>query len=51
MNKKPIIGGIILSIIIPAMIIVGAKINPDNPENDEIDGSRGLEYSHGRPEL
>ena len=35
MNKKPIIGGIILAAII-GMVFVGAQINPDNPENDEV---------------
>ena len=34
MNKKPIIGGIILAAII-GVVFVGAKINPDNPENEE----------------
>ena len=32
MNKKPIIGGIILAAII-GVVFVGAEINPDNPEN------------------
>ena len=35
MNKKPIIGGIILAAII-GVIFVGAQINPDNPENEEV---------------
>ena len=35
MSKKPIIGGIILVIII-GVVFVGAKINPDNPENEEV---------------
>ena len=35
MSKKPIIGGIILAAII-GMVFVGAKINPDNPENGEV---------------
>ena len=35
MNKKPIIGGIILVTII-GVIFVGAQINPDNPENEEV---------------
>jgi len=34
-NKKPIIGGIILAAII-GVIFVGAQINPDNPENGEV---------------
>ena len=38
MNKKPIIGGIILAAII-GMIFVGAEINPDNPENTKIEDS------------
>ena len=35
MNKKPIIGGIILVAII-GVVFVGAQINPDNPENGEV---------------
>ena len=35
MNKKPIIGGIILAAII-GVVFVGAEINPDNPENGEV---------------
>ena len=35
MNKKPIIGGIILAAII-GVIFAGAQINPDNPENGEV---------------
>ena len=35
MNKKPIIGGIILAAII-GVVFVGAQINPDNPENEEV---------------
>ena len=35
MNKKPIIGGIVLAAII-GVVFVGAEINPDNPENGEI---------------
>ena len=35
MNKKPIIGGIILASII-GVVSVGAQINPDNPENGEV---------------
>jgi len=34
-NKKPIIGGIILAAII-GVVFVGAEINPDNPENGEV---------------
>ena len=34
MSKKPIIGGIILAVII-GVVLVGAQINPDNPENQE----------------
>jgi len=33
-NKKPIIGGIILAII--GVVYAGAQINPDNPENGEV---------------
>ena len=35
MNKKPIVGGIILASII-GVVFVGAQINPDNPENGEV---------------
>ena len=35
MNKKPIIGGIILASIIGVVFFV-AQINPDNPENEEV---------------
>ena len=35
MNKKPIIGGIVLAVII-GVVFVGAQINPDNPENEEV---------------
>ena len=35
MNKKPIIGGIILVAII-GVVYAGAQINPDNPETGEI---------------
>ena len=35
MNKKPIIGGIILIAII-GVVYAGAQINPDNPENEEV---------------
>ena len=35
MNKKPIIGGIILVVII-GVVYAGAQINPDNPENGEV---------------
>ena len=35
MSKKPIIGGIILAAII-GVVVVGAQINPDNPENGEV---------------
>jgi len=34
-NKKPIVGGIILASII-GVVFVGAQINPDNPENGEV---------------
>ena len=33
-NKKPIIGGIILAAII-GVVYAGAQINPDNPENEK----------------
>ena len=35
MNKKPIIGGIILAAII-GVVFAGAQINPDNPENEGV---------------
>ena len=35
MNKKPIIGGIVLAAII-GVVYAGAQINPDNPENGEV---------------
>ena len=35
MNKKPIIGGIILAATI-GVVFAGAQINPDNPENGEV---------------
>ena len=35
MNKKPIIGGIILVATI-GVVYAGAQINPDNPENEEV---------------
>ena len=38
MNKKPIIGGIILAAII-GVVFVGAQINPDNPENEKSPNS------------
>jgi len=34
-NKKPIIGGIVLVAII-GVVYAGAQINPDNPENGEV---------------
>jgi len=37
-NKKPIIGGIILAAII-GVVFVGAQINPDNPENEKSPNS------------
>ena len=38
MNKKPIIGGIILAAIV-CVVFVGAQINPDNPENEKSPNS------------
>ena len=35
MNRKPIIGGIILVAMI-GVVYAGAQINPDNPENGEV---------------
>ena len=37
-NKKPIIGGIILVVIL-GMVVVGAQINPDSPENEKRSNS------------
>jgi len=37
-NKKPIIGGIILAAII-GVVVAGAQINPDNPENENSPNS------------
>ena len=47
MNKKPIIGGIILAAII-GVVFAGAQINPDNPENGEVWSTRivGSEVSY-----
>ena len=39
MSKKPIIGGIILAAIV-GVVFVGAQINPDNPENEEVGSIR-----------
>lgn len=36
MSKKPIVGGVILVAIL-GMIAVGAKINPDSPENESLE--------------
>ena len=38
MKKKPILGVICL-VIIPAVIIFGDQVNPDNLKDNEIDGS------------
>ena len=35
MSKKPIVGGIILAAII-GVVFAGAQINPDNPENEDL---------------
>ena len=45
MNRKPIIGGIILVAII-GVVYAGAQINPDNPENGEVWSIRisGVEF-------
>jgi len=37
-SKKPIVGGIIL-IVILGMVVVGAQINPDSPENEKRSNS------------
>ena len=36
MSKKPIVGGVILVAIL-GMIAVGAKINPESPENESLE--------------
>ena len=38
MNKKPIVGGIILVAII-GVVYAGAQINPNNPENEQSPNS------------
>ena len=37
-SKKPIVGGIILVVIL-GMVVVGAQINPDSPENEKRSNS------------
>ena len=50
MNKKPIIGGIILAAII-GVIFVGAEINPDNTENTKIADSEVFHVRLANPQL
>ena len=49
MNKKPIIGGIILASII-VVVFVGAQINPDNPENEKSSDSEVWSIRMASPE-
>ena len=49
MNKKPIIGGIILVAII-VVVFVGAQINPDNPENEKSSDSEVWSIRMASPE-
>jgi len=48
-NKKPIIGGIILVAII-GVVFVGAQINPDNPENEKSPNSEVWSIRMASPE-
>ena len=49
MNKKPIVGGIILASII-GVVFVGAQINPDNPENEKSPNSEVWSIRMASPE-
>ena len=49
MNKKPIIGGIILAAII-GVVFAGAQINPDNPENEKSPNSEVWSIRMASPE-
>ena len=49
MNKKPIIGGIVLAAII-GVVFVGAEINPDNPENEKSPNSEVWSIRMAGPE-
>ena len=50
MKKKPILG-IICLVIIPAVIIFGDQVNPDNLKDDEIDGSNVFHIRLADPTL
>ena len=50
MNKKPIIGGIILAAIV-CVVFVGAQINPDNPENEKSPNSEVWSTRMAGPEF
>ena len=50
MNKKPIIGGIILVAII-GVVYAGAQINPDNPENEKSPDSEVWSIRMAGPEF
>jgi len=49
-NKKPIIGGIVLAAII-GVVFVGAQINPDNPENEKSPNSEVWSTRMAGPEF
>ena len=49
MNKKPIIGGIILAAII-GVVFAGAQINSDNPENEKSPNSEVWSIRMASPE-
>ena len=49
MNRKPIIGGIILVAMI-GVVYAGAQINPDNPENEESPNSEVWSIRMAGPE-
>ena len=49
MNKKPIIGGIILVAII-GVVYAGAQINPENPENEKSSDSEVWSIRMASPE-
>ncbi len=50
MKKKPILGVICL-VIIPAVIIFGDQVNPDNANDGEIDGSNAFHIRLADPTL
>ena len=50
MNKKPVIGGIILVAIVIA-VVFSAQINPDNPDNAETNNSEVWSMRIAGPEF